>query len=160
MKHMFGVLVCLALILLLSGCGTKTADTPAGDSGEIITGADGSITIPLSRFDSGVFQVALKSGDTAMELLCHLGSDGTPKLSWNTCRVCNGSPYAYFEYKNDRLTCKNCGNTFPADSIGENGNGCYPWAVAEYTVENGAVTVSAAAAADMAPYFKNWKKGI
>lgn len=157
MKRFRYIILCLLTVGVLSSCGAAKNTDPVVKAA---VDADGSLAIPVSFFDEGVQQIDLVSGDTAMQLLAHMGSDGLPKLSWNTCQVCNGSPYAYFEYMNGLLICKNCGNAFPVDSIGGENMGCYPWSVSEYTVDETTVTVPADVIAAMEPNFKNWRKGV
>lgn len=157
MKRLFHIILCFLTVFMLNGCGAEK-DTASPE--EIACGADGSLVIPVSYFDEGVNQIDLISGDYAMQLLAHRGSNGQPKLSWNTCQVCNGSPYAYFEYLEGWLVCRNCGNVFPVDSIGGENSGCYPWPVSEYSVDETTVTVPADAIAAMEPNFRNWRKGV
>ncbi len=146
----------LALVLILAGC---SADKTTGKNAAV-QNSDGSLTIPLSAFDDTVHFIDLSSNGTAMQLLTHMGTDGQPKLSWNTCQVCNGSPLAYFEVQGDQLICKNCGNTFSKDTIGGASHGCYPWAVSNYAVDQDSVTIPADAIIEMAPNFTRWKKGL
>ena len=153
-KRLALILMIFALVLMLVGCSADKAKNTA------VQNADGSLTIPLSAFDDSVHFIDLSSNGTAMQLMTHKGIDGQPRLSWNTCQVCNGSPLAYFEFQGDQLICKNCGNTFSKDTIGGSNQGCYPWAVSNYAVNQDSVTIPADAVKEMAPYFTRWKKGL
>lgn len=165
MKRLNLTMLWILMLCLLSACVRSDAakelpSETAASVEEVTRAADGSLLIPLSYFDEGVRTIDLKSGDTDIQLLAHMGSDGQPKLSWNTCQVCNGSPYAYFELQNGQLICANCGNAFPVDSIGGASYGCYPWAVSEYTMDDEKVMFSADEIASMENSFKNWRKGL
>lgn len=78
-------------------------------------------------------------------------------MAYNTCQVCAGSPYAYFELNGNTLTCQNCGNTFSTDAVGRAAGGCNPLPVTDYELKDGAITISEEALAKVAPAFKNWK---
>lgn len=59
------------------------------------------------------------------------------------------------------LVCRNCGNLFSYDAIGETRcGGCMPIALADYTVEDGAVVIAAETLEDVKDTFRNWKKGL
>lgn len=144
--------LCLLLCLILSSCAAKDAAT--GDAGPgLIISAD-ALTGEVSFFD-------YNAGGTAMQVIARVDDAGVPKLSYNTCQSCAGSPYAYFEAQNGRLVCRNCGNVFSYDTIGETRTGgCMPIAVEEYTVENGVISISAETLNGMKTKFVNWKKGL
>ena len=87
-------------------------------------------------------------------------SEGSIRLALNTCQVCNGSPYAYFEQDGDAFVCQNCGNAFPSTAIGKESGGCNPVPVTAetYTEENGTLTIPSDFLDLNAARFKNWKK--
>lgn len=58
-----------------------------------------------------------------MQVIARFDDSGVPKLSYNTCQSCAGSPYAYFEVQDGLLVCRNCGNLFGFDTIGETRSG-------------------------------------
>lgn len=146
----------------LSGCeSTPTANTKT-ESAVVTTEfqEDGSLLIGTEGLTFDVTFVDIKSGDTAMQLLARKGEDGTACISWNTCQVCNGSPYAYFEVEGGKLVCQNCGNSFSLDSIGESSGGCFPWPVDESVVSDDTIIIPAQTIESMEPLFSNWKQGI
>lgn len=142
--------VCACLVfslLLLAGCGAK--DAAAG------------LTINVDELSGDVSYFDYNAGGTAMQVMARLDESGTPKLSYNTCQSCAGSPYAYFEVQGGVLVCRNCGNLFGFDTIGEKrSGGCMPIAVEEYTVEDGVISISAETLNGMKASFANWKKGL
>lgn len=77
-----------------------------------------------------------------------------------SCRVCAGSPYAYFDLYKGYLVCQNCGNAFTPDSVGGAGMGCYPWSIEDYTVAGDQILISSEAVSSMTKAFTNWKKGL
>lgn len=86
-------------------------------------------------------------------------SDDTIRMALNTCQVCNGSPYAYFEQDGDTFICQNCGNRFASTEIGIASGGCRPVPITEdiYTEQDGAITIPASFLDESATLFKNWK---
>ena len=87
---------------------------------------NGEISIDTDTLTSMPMYVNYDSNGTNIQLIAVKASDGTPRLSLNTCQVCNPSPRAYFKEQNGRLVCQNCGNVFTMDSVGETSGGCYP----------------------------------
>lgn len=145
------LIIMLALCLsLMSGCAGKDGSA-----------ASGGLTIHIAELTNDVSFIDYSAGDTAMQLLARVDSAGTPKLSYNTCQSCKGSPYAYFEVQNNALICRNCGNLFSFDAIGETSAvGCMPIALNDYTVEDGQVIIAAETLDSMKNIFSNWKKGL
>lgn len=145
--HRKSAILCAALLLslpLMTACSQTNTQS-------------GSLSIPLADLSSTPQFFDWNSGGTAMQVIARLDSDGTPRLAYNTCQVCAGSPYAYFELKNGWLICQNCGNAFSPDSVGKVSGGCNPKPVAEYDTGADSVTLSSETLAAAAPLFKNWK---
>lgn len=137
-----------AAMLLLTGCaGTK----PATVSG------DWEIGLSLLT-DSPTFYTRNQDG-TTMGVIAMLGADGQPRLAYDTCQVCMGSPYAYFDLHDGALVCENCGNTFDYSTVGADAGGCNPLPVGEYSVTENSITIPASELAANAAFFANWKKG-
>lgn len=116
-----------------------------------------NLTIPLTELSDTPRFYDWDSGGTVMQVIARLDSSGEPRLAYNTCQVCLGSPYAYFELTQGWLVCQNCGNAFPPDSVGKVSGGCNPKPLTKYDVSAESVTVSAEDLASAAPMFKNWK---
>ena len=70
-------------------------ETPAVENGEISINADTLTSNPM--------YINYDSNGTNIQPIAVKGSDGTPRLSLNTCQVCNPSPRAYFKEQNGRL---------------------------------------------------------
>ena len=92
-----------------------------------------------------------------MQLIALLDADGTPRLAYNACQVCAGSPYAYFDYKDGVLLCRNCGNAFSLDSVGRVSGGCNPMPVPECASDGTNVIVASSELARASESFVNWK---
>lgn len=82
-------------------------------------------------------------------------SDGSARLSLNTCQTCNPSPKAYFKERSGKLVCQNCGNVFKMDSVGGTAGGCNPMNI-QYTVAGGKITVNTADLDSHAKQFSSW----
>ena len=108
----------LASLLLLSGCAQKDSASQAEPSGDLTIALD-SISETPSFIDGSI-------DGQPMQVIAVRDADGAVRLSYNTCQVCKGSPWAYFEVQNGKLVCQNCGNAFDFSAIGQNGYGCMP----------------------------------
>ena len=126
---------------------TAVYETPAVGNGEISIDADTLTSNPM--------YINYESNGTNIQLIAVKGSDGTPRLSLNTCQVCNPSPMAYFKEQNGRLVCQNCGNVFTVDSVGETTGGCNPMYI-DYKNTDGKLTVSVADLDTYADQFASW----
>ena len=126
---------------------TAVYETPAVGNGEISIDADTLTSNPM--------YINYDSNGTNIQLIAVKGSDGTPRLSLNTCQVCNPSPMAYFKEQNGRLVCQNCGNVFTIDSVGETTGGCNPMYI-DYKNTDGKLTVSVADLDTYADQFASW----
>ena len=126
---------------------TAVYETPAVENGEISIDADTLTSNPM--------YINYDSNGTNIQLIAVKGSDGTPRLSLNTCQVCNPSPRAYFKEQNGRLVCQNCGNVFTIDSVGETTGGCNPMYI-DYKNTDGKLTVSVADLDTYVDQFTSW----
>lgn len=126
---------------------TVVYETPAVENGEISINADTLTSNPM--------YINYDSNGTNIQLIAVKGSDGTPRLSLNTCQVCNPSPRAYFKEQNGRLVCQNCGNVFTTDSVGETTGECNPMYI-DYKNTDGKLTVSVADLDTYADQFASW----
>lgn len=137
-----------ALALLLVAALTITA-----------TAESNGLTVDLNTLSAEPTFVDWEQDGVAMQLIALVGADGTPRLAFNTCQSCGGSPYAWFEYLgDDTLQCQNCGLTFATDTVGtERAAGCNPVTIADFTVEGDAAVVPENVLAAAVPLFTNWK---
>ena len=126
---------------------TAVYETPAVENGEISIDADTLTSNPM--------YINYDFNGTNIQLIAVKGSDGTPRLSLNTCQVCNPSPRAYFKEQNGRLVCQNCGNVFTVDSVGETTGGCNPMYI-DYKNTDGKLTVTVANLNTYADQFASW----
>ncbi len=122
--------------------------------------SDGGIEISTAEIGTQASYYDTEIDGTTVEILAVLASDGTVHLAMNTCQVCNGSPYAYFEQDGDYFVCQNCGNRFSSDEIGLVSGGCNPVPVTEddYTENDGIITVSESFLEENAYRFSKWKQ--
>ena len=116
---------------------------------------NGEIAIDVDTLTSDPIYVNYDSNGTNIQLIAVKASDGTPRLSLNTCQVCNPSPRAYFKEQDGKLVCQNCGNTFTMDSVGETSGGCNPTYI-DYKNTDGKLTVSTADLDTYADRFTSW----
>ena len=77
------ICLCLSCCLLLAGCAAKDADA--------------GLTIPVDALNGDAAFFDYDAGGTAMQVIARIDDSGVPKLSYNTCQSCAGSPFAYFE---------------------------------------------------------------
>ena len=158
MRHAVPFLLLAASLVLLTSC---CVDEPAAVSASASSAPSSEdVSISLSALSEEISLIDVQSGDTAMQLLARIDETGAPRLAWNTCRVCAGSPFAYFDLDRGYLVCQNCGNSFSPNAVGGSGLGCYPWSFDDYTVSGDQILISGETVSAMAPQFKNWKKGL
>lgn len=152
----------LMTALLLSGCGAdKTAqpDTQITQQADTQSAAN-DWTIPLSELSAEPAFFDRMQDGVAMQLIALVDADGQVHAAYNTCQVCAGSPYAYFDYENGKLVCQNCGNAFDVSSVGAAAGGCNPMPAADYRVEGDMLVISETELERTLPSFANWKKGL
>lgn len=103
--------------------------------------------------------IMMRRGVT-VQVLAVRAPDDTVRMALNTCQVCNGSPYAYFEQEGDSFVCQNCKNRFSALDVGLVSGGCNPAPITEdvYTEQDGVINVPASFLEENAVRFTRWKK--
>ena len=147
MKKLFPLL--FASLLLLSGCAQKDSASQAEPSGDLTIALD-SISETPSFIDGSI-------DGQPMQVIAVRDSNGAVRLSYNTCQVCKGSPWAYFEVQNGKLVCQNCGNAFDFSAIGQNGYGCMPLIASAYTLTETSVVIPHDTLVQVKDAFENWK---
>lgn len=120
---------------------------------------DDHLKIDVSELSETVSFVPYNSNGTDMEVLIVKTSDDVIRCALNTCQVCNGSPYAYFEQYGNAVVCQNCMNEFQLTEIGEARGGCNPIPVT-FQEQDGYVLIATADLDENASKFINWKQGI
>lgn len=140
-----------AVTLLPKVFGGNSSPSAAG--GEDLVIQAGDIGASASYFD-------FDADGTTVQVFAVRASDDTVRLALNTCQVCSGSPYAYFEQSGDAFICQNCGNRFASTDVGRVSGGCNPVPITEdiYTEQDGTITVPASFLEENASRFINWKK--
>ena len=153
-----GVVVAAAVAVTVFSKEKEPAKASTDAVSDTVPGAD--IAINTSDIGTTASYYDYDSNGTTVEVLAVQASDGSVRLALNTCQVCNGSPYAYFEQDDDTFVCQNCGNAFPSTAIGKESGGCNPVPVTAetYTEENGTLTIPSDFLDANAARFKNWKK--
>ena len=147
MKKLFPLL--FASLLLLSGCAQKDSASQAEPSGDLTIALD-SISETPSFIDGSI-------DGQPMQVIAVRDSNGAVRLSYNTCQVCQGSPWAYFELQNGQLVCQNCGNAFALSAVGKGGYGCMPLMVPAYTLTETSVVIPHDTLVQVKDAFENWK---
>ena len=121
---------------------------------------NGDVVINVADITENATFYEYDSNGTTMGLFAVKASDGTIRTALNTCQVCNGSPYAYFEQQGDSFQCQNCGNQFSLDMIGQERGGCNPVPITEEdeTANDTKIVIPAKFFKDNTERFTNWKK--
>lgn len=143
-----------------SASGLAEVTQAKGESGsaEAIL-VDGNLQVAVDSLGDQVAFIDYDSNGTAMQVMLYKGEDGTVRGALNTCQVCAGSPYAYFEQDGSDVVCQNCGNHFSVDAIGDAHGGCNPVPL-ELSEDGKNVVIDTAVLDEQAGAFTNWKKGI
>lgn len=136
---------------LNKGSSNNEAEGTLNEAGDLVinTGDIGD--------EATFFQVNVKGVD--MAVLAVKAEDGTVRTAFDTCQICNGSPYAYFEQKGDKFQCQNCGNVYSRDMIEKERGGCNPVPIMadEKSETENEIIIPAKVLEDNAGRFKNWK---
>ena len=159
------VALTLILALALTACSASNNDKKEIENKEVKDVAQPiaegeSLVIPISEISETVTFYPVTVDGIRMEVLVVKASDGTIRTAFNTCHVCNGAPYAYFEQEGNMLVCQNCGSLFPIDHVGIETGGCSPVPVfdAEKTKTDESITISYDTLQANAYWFPpNWK---
>lgn len=175
-KKFIGKKICkmilpLFMIVVLTACGntgteeksdTSTEDfTENSTENDTVTGyvtptvENGEILIDTEALTEKPLYINYDSNGTNIQMIAVKASDGSARLSLNTCQACNPSPKAYFVEEDGKLVCQNCGNVFTMDSVGEASGGCNPMNI-DYKVIDAKLTVKTADLDTYADKFTSW----
>lgn len=158
------ILPILAGFVLVAAVSVTLAPRLSGNNGAVPQESDalthgGDLVIQTDELSTAASYFNYDVDGTTVQVFAVQASDGTVRLALNTCQVCNGSPYAYFEQDGDEFICQNCRNRFASIDIGRASGGCNPVPITEeiYTDQNGTITVPASFLEENAVRFTNWK---
>ncbi|MBQ9197615.1 MAG: DUF2318 domain-containing protein [Clostridia bacterium] len=151
-KSVLFLLICLCVILAV-GCAPKEKETADEASEQTV------FAIALDDLNNEPAFFDWVQENTPMQVIAMVDGEGQPRLAYNTCQSCGGSPYAYFEYLGDHiLQCQNCGLIFLDDTVGTpRAAGCNPYTISDFDVSDGMITVAAEELSKAVPLFANWK---
>ncbi len=92
-RYLFMAAAFIVMAFLLGGCGASRGETAQTDALRIA----GKVLSAEPSF------IDWTQNGTKMQLIACLDGEGQPRVSYNTCQVCQGSPLAYFEYQQGNL---------------------------------------------------------
>ena len=156
--------IAAGLVLLVALAVTalpKHTQQNAGSGGTETSVPSGSdLTVRTEEIGTTARFFDYDAGGVTVQVLAVRASDDTVRLALNTCQVCNGSPYAYFEQDGDDFICQNCHNRFASTAVGVVSGGCDPVPITAdvYEEEDGTLTIPHSFLEENAPRFENWKK--
>lgn len=102
----------------IKSTGSQSIDLEVDESGNIV--------IDTTDIGSRAIFYNYNADGTTIRLFAVKASDGTIRMAFNTCQVCNPSPKAYFVQNGKNFICQNCKNSFATDNIGKERGGCNP----------------------------------
>ena len=127
---------------------------------DLAPGADGFVSVPLSRVTDKALYVNVPSTDAmrpSVQLIAVRDGTGRARIAFNTCQACNPSPRAWFAQRDDgRLVCQNCGNNFGREAVGALVGGCNPAFIPGVRETQDAILVPASALDAARPAFTHW----
>lgn len=158
-KRMIAGLLTACLAVALSACAKNPADAARGalPEGKAAQATSTGLILSTEELSETPRFIDYEAQGTAMQLIAIKDDGGTVRMAYNTCQICAGSPYAYFEWENNQLACRNCGNTFALSAVGRTRGGCNPWPLTDYETDGDSLTVAEETLTQMAPAFRNWK---
>ncbi len=154
-RKILSLLLLVLMFSLMTACSSKNEENAAVNTFITPTAENGAISVDTDSLLEHPIFVNFDSNGTIIQLIAVKASDGSPRLSLNTCQACNPSPKAYFKEENGRLVCQNCGNIFTMDSVGSSSGGCNPMNIA-YEISNDKITVNTADLDAYANSFSLW----
>lgn len=121
---------------------------------------DGDVVIQTADISETATFYTMDVEGTTVGLFALKASDGTIRTAFDTCQICNGSPYAFFIQQGDKFQCQNCGNIYSAEMIEQERGGCNPVPIMadEKTQTDTEITIPLKLIKDNAERFENWKK--
>ncbi len=154
-RKILSLLLLVLMFSLMTACSSKNEENAAVNTFITPTAENGAISVDTDSLSEHPIFVNFDSNGTIIQLIAVKASDGSPRLSLNTCQACNPSPKAYFKEENGRLVCQNCGNIFTMDSVGSTSGGCNPMNIA-YEISDDKITVNTADLDAYANSFSLW----
>ncbi len=154
-RKILSLLLLVFMLSLMTACSSKNEENAAVNTFITPTAENGEISVDTDSLSEHPIFVNFDSNGTTIQLIAVKASDGSPRLSLNTCQACNPSPKAYFKEENGRLVCQNCGNIFTMDSVGSTSGGCNPMNIA-YEISDDKITVNTADLDAYANSFSLW----
>ncbi len=138
---------------------SNAASSADSNAGEAVLNEDGDVVINIADITENAVFYEYDSNGTTIGLFAVKASDGTIRTALNTCQVCNGSPYAFFEQQGDSFQCQNCKNIFSLDMIEQERGGCNPVPITadDKTVSDTEIIIPAKFLDENAERFTNWK---
>lgn len=140
---------------------TATNETASSENAvAAVLNEDGDVVIQTADITETATFYTLEVEETTVGLFALKASDGTIRTAFDTCQVCNGSPFAFFIQQGDKFQCQNCGNIYSADMIEQERGGCNPVPIMqdEKTVTDTEIIIPSALIKENAVRFENWKK--
>lgn len=105
---------------------TKSTQSTENKTINLEVDESGNIVIDTTNIGSKATFYNYNADGTIIRLFAVKASDGTIRMAFNTCQVCNPSPKAYFVQNGKNFICQNCKNSFATDNIGKERGGCNP----------------------------------
>ncbi len=149
---------------VLAGCGNteneaEKTSSAAAKTKEVSVSSGESLIIPVEDLTENAAFYPVNVDGTEMEVVALKDADGTIRTAFNTCQICYDSGNGYYKQEGDKLVCRNCGNSFTMDQIGETAGGCNPWPILESdrTFEGSEIHISYDFLKNSSEIFENWK---
>ena len=159
-KYILTSIIFSLLVLTIVGCGSNNSNEVEESSKynkyETIQPNNGKIIIDKNKLSKEATFINYDSNGTTIQLIAGIASDGTYRVSLNTCQSCNPSPLAYFVEDNGNLICQNCGNSFSMDDVGVNAIGCNPTNI-EVEEDSNSITIDTKILDNYSSMFSNWE---
>jgi len=146
-----------------SANSSDSTDSSIVSSEDAISAAfneEGDVVIQTADISETATFYTMDVEGTTVGLFALKASDGTIRTAFDTCQICNGSPYAFFIQQGDKFQCQNCGNIYSADMIEQERGGCNPVPIMAYekTETDTEIIIPLKLIKENADRFENWKK--
>lgn len=144
----------------MKGTDSIVSQGKENESKEITFNEEGNFVLPTDEITEVASFYEYDVDGITVSFFAVKANDGTIRTAFNTCQICNGSPYAYFTQEKEVFICNNCGNRYSLDMIEQERGGCNPIPISdkEKTITEKEILIPEKLIEDNAALFKNWKK--
>lgn len=158
MKKFLVISLLFIVLFLITGCDAENKIEKNKQQKYIsaVLDSDGNIVIDTVNITEDASFINYEVDGVTIQFIVVRATDGTVRVAFNTCQVCNPSPNAYFIQDGKYFICQNCGNRFHIDELGIAKGGCNPTPVDEKIERSDKIIIDKDYVESYKTRFENW----